>query len=284
MGRLTESDVFDLRDPFVLAEDGVYYMYGTGWVMYKNGSGDLRGPWEGPFPVVEDPADCDGCRWAPEVHRYRGAYYMFTTYRSAKNGKKGCAVFRSERPEGPFRLHSDGHFTPGERESIDATLYVDRNGDPWTVYVDEWVATDDGVGRMAAARMADDLSRTVSEPIELFRADAPGWAFDGSYVTDGPFLFDRADGSLSMIWSNFDRYGYCITVSRSPSGFVAGPWVHDPVPFYTKGETGRYDGGHGMVFRGTDGKDYLSFHSPNSGTEERGCKPVFLSLDLSAEL
>ena len=30
--------------------------------------------------VVEIPADANGDYWAPEVHKYNGAYYMFTTY------------------------------------------------------------------------------------------------------------------------------------------------------------------------------------------------------------
>lgn len=275
--RYIESDIDELRDPFVLEKDGVYYMYGTGWQMYKNATGDLAGAWEGPFSFIRDPADCDGCRWAPEVHEYRGAYYAFTTYRSAESGRKGCAVFRAASPEGPFGMISRGHFTPSDREAIDATLYVDPDGKPWTVFVHEWVSPEDGVGRMDVAPMTDDLTALSGEPVEIFRADDPEWVkpADGT-VTDGPFVRTMSDGSLLMIWSTFLESGYAVGTLRSDR--ITGPWVHGNGALFRRGtvSSSPYDGGHGMIFRALDGSLYLAVHSPNDSREGRGCKPVFV--------
>ena len=40
--------------------------------------------------------------------------------------------------------------------------------------------------------------------------------------------------------------------------------------------TGKYDGGHGMLFTDTDGQMYLSIHSPNSSSAGRREKPIFI--------
>ena len=160
--RMIVSQIPQLRDPCILLEDGVYYAYGTGWVCYKNTSGDLAGEWKSLGRVVTVPEDATDCYWAPEVHKYNGAFYMFTTYKSSKNGHRGCTVLRADRPEGPFVEISDGHVTPSDWDAIDGTLYVDEEGTPWMIFVHEWTSTPDGIGRMAAAKMSDDLSKFIS--------------------------------------------------------------------------------------------------------------------------
>ena len=257
-----------LRDPCVLVVGDTYYMYGTGWVCYKNTDGRLDGSWSFLGRVVNTPADdCGECEWAPEVHAYRGSYYMFTTYKSKTTGHRGCTILRSESPEGPFREITNGHFTPKDWDAIDATFYVDENGQPWTVFVHEWTCTDDHVGRMCAARLSDDLTGLVSEPVELFRADAPVWAKAG--VTDGCWMYRCEDGQLLMIWSNFNADGYCVGIARSDNGRVDGNWSQDEELLYSKALDGRYDGGHGMIFTDRDGRKYLSIHSPNAPAEGR---------------
>lgn len=277
--KILESDIPQLRDPCVLFDKGVYYVYGTGWNCYRNATGSLETGWEGPFSVVSMPAGHEsegGCHWAPEVHRYGDALYMFTTYLSNKTGRRGCTVLKAENPLGPFVEISDGPVTPRDWDAIDATLYVDENGRPWMVFVHEWTSTDDGVGRMAAARLSDDLTRLVSEPVELFRADDPSWS--SNRVTDGCWMRRTARGSLLMIWSNFADDGYCVGVARSLTGLVTGPWIQENERLYAKSMGAPYDGGHGMIFTHTDGQLYLSLHSPNNASAGRPEKPVFIPI------
>jgi len=271
---LIESTIERLRDPCVLVENGTYYAYGTGWHAYKNTSGTLAGPWTDLGVVVEVPPHAKDCHWAPEVHRYNGKFYMFTTYLSDENNHRGCTILVSDTPEGPFCEITDGHITPKTWDSIDGTFYVDPDGQPWMIFVHEWTSTDDGVGRMAAAKLSDDLTHFVSEPVELFRADDAPWAKNG--VTDGCWMYRTADGQLLMLWSNWDSAGYCVGIARSASGAVEGPWTHDERLLYSKSMTGTYDGGHGMLFTDTDGQMYLSLHSPNSPDGNRYEKPIFI--------
>ena len=271
---MTVSSIPQLRDPCILVVDGVYYAYGTGWVCWKNTSGDLATGWKSLGMVAQVPPHADTNYWAPEVHFYNGAYYMFTTYHSTETGHRGCTIMKSDSPEGPFAEITDGHITPRDWDAIDGTLYVDPDGQPWMIFVHEWTSTDDGVGRMAAARLSADLTHFVSEPVELFRADDPSWA--KNKVTDGCWMYRCADGQLLMLWSNWDSAGYCVGIARSADGRVDGEWTQDKKLLYSKSMTGEYDGGHGMLFTDTDGQMYLSIHSPNSSSAGRKETPVFI--------
>lgn len=133
----------NIRDPFVLVEDGTYYMYGTraatcwgaadGFDCYV--SKDME-DWDGPFEVFHKPEDfwADRNCWAPEVHKYRGFYYMFATFKdSSVHG--GTAILKSESPLGPFVMYSDRQITPKDWECIDGTFYVSPDGTPYMVFV-----------------------------------------------------------------------------------------------------------------------------------------------------
>lgn len=270
------SQIPQLRDPCILLDNGVYYAYGTGWVCYMNTSGRLDGEWTSLGRVVSVPEDAGDCYWAPEVHKYNGLYYMFTTYKSKETGHRGCTVLRSDNPQGPFFEISDGHVTPADWDAIDGTLYIDKEGAPWMVFVHEWTSTDDGVGRMAAAKMSDDLTRFITEPIELFRADDPSWSRNN--VTDGCWMYRCENGELLMIWSNWDPYGYCVGIARSDNGEIDGNWTQDDELLYSKSMTGEYDGGHGMIFTSINGQMYLSIHSPNNAGDGRKETPVFIAI------
>ena len=266
------SDIACLRDPFVLVVGETLYAYGTGWEVYRNTSGTLVGHWEPLGRCVKAPDDFKDCDWAPEVHRYKDAYYMFTTYRSSETGRRECFILRADKPEGPFLRHSVKHLTPKDWDCIDGTLYIDKSGDPYMVFVHEWITMPDKVGTFAVARLSADLTHLVSAPTELFRADDAAWATEG--ITDGCFLYRTEEGSLLMLWSNVDSDGYAVGIARSESGEIEGPWTQERAPLYSKASLGVYDGGHGMIFTHRE-KKYLSIHSPNAPHPEESHRACF---------
>lgn len=227
--------------------------------------------------VAIKPADADKNYWAPEVYQYNGAYYMFITYHSSITDHRGCTIMKADSPEGPFVEITCGQITPRDWDSIDGTFYVDSDGQLWMIFVHEWTSTDDGVGRMAAAKLSAGLTHFISTPFELFRADALEWAT--ANVTDGCWMYRCADGQLLMLWSNWDSAGYCVGIARSANGRIDGEWTQDKTLLYAKSMTGTYDGGHGMLFTDTDGQMYLSIHSPNTATKSRRERPVFIPVD-----
>ncbi len=276
-----------LHDPWILANeaDKTYYLYtsnvakltgveGRGTMVYR--SRDLR-HWERPvmvFRTSEMRWAQDG-GWAPEVHRWRGRYYLFTTVHDeakalvpGKNAsrptyRRGTISAVSDSPLGPFQpLNPDGPLAPEDFMTLDGTLYVDPAGKPWLVYAHEWLQKTDGT--IEAMRLTEDLARSAGAPVFLFKASDAPWidvgnvpsTADTRYVTDGPELFRTGDGHLLMLWSSYSNDSqYIQTVARSATGSIEGPWQQMKPLVYE-------DSGHGMLFRGFDGSLLMVLHRP----------------------
>lgn len=276
------ENIWVVRDPCVVNDGEKYYMYGTGLASglgYGCVTSDDLKTWSEPFNVYTFPEELgvQGDCWAPECHYYNGNYYLFATYRNA-NGLRGCAIFKSESPAGPFEMITDGHITSSEWNAIDATLYVDENGDPWIIYVREYVTAPNKVGTFEVARLSEDLTEIISEPVEAFKADAPYWS--DSEVTDGCWVYKmKSTGSLIMLWSNWDGGGYCVGMARSESGNILGPWEQITTRLYSYNYSGTYDGGHASIFTSKDGQLMISFHGPNDATDTVREHAFFLPIE-----
>ncbi len=274
--QLLNQDIH-IRDPFVVTEGGKYYLYGTrgptcwgladGFDVYTGT--DLQ-HWDGPFACFHNDGDfwADRNYWAPEVHRWRGKWYMFASFK-AEDVPRGTAILCADSPMGPFRPHSDGRVTPPDWACLDGTMYVDRAGKPWMVFCHEWVQIGDG--EVLAMPLTDDLRAACGEPRLLFRASDAPWAKEIQHssgirgrVTDGPFLWRTPDGALYCLWSSISESGYTLGAARSDTGDIDGKFEQVP-PLFTR------DGGHGMLFRGLDGALYLTLHRPNKTPGERPC-------------
>ena len=283
---LKRQDI-QIRDPFVFPDDktGNYYLFGStdkniwgkgvGFDVYI--SADLDN-WEGPFPVFrpKDNFYSEENFWAPEVHEYKGKYYMFATFLRKDNGLRGTGVLVSDQLSGPFTPHSPTPLTPEKWYSLDGTLYIDKNEKPWLVFCHEWVQVGDG--QICAVPLSNQLNKTIGEPLVLFNASEASWPtsfqhrrFPGreNYVTDGPFIFNLPNGELGMLWASFINNVYAQGVSRSLSGNIQGPWVHEEEAIYQN------NGGHGMIFQTFEGDIKLSLHAPNDTPNER---PLFLDI------
>ena len=135
----------NIRDPFVVCKDGVYYMYGTRAAHFGNGTGgfdvytstDLE-TWSDPIPCFDSAAFGlnRAVNWAPEVHLYKGSYYMLATF-TRECGLRATHILRSDSPLGPFEPHGDRVLTPAEWECLDGTLYVSPEGTPYLVFCHE---------------------------------------------------------------------------------------------------------------------------------------------------
>lgn len=283
-----KTEEIHFRDPFVLNDGGTYYIYGStgsecwgrcsGFYCYR--STDLK-EWQGPIPVFTPTEDffSDTNFWAPEVHRYRGGYYMFASFLS-KKGRRRVQILKAERPIGPFVPYGKP-VTPEDWDCLDGTLYVE-NGTSYLVFCHEWTQIKDGT--ICAMRLKEDLSAPDGEPTVLFYGSDPHFALgmgqegyknpQGNYVTDGPFFVKTGEGEHAILWSTIVNGNYLQCVSYF-SGSILGARFSHAEPLFDK------DGGHGMVFTDESGKTYLSLHRPNASPMER---PVFLPLVTQGKL
>ncbi len=276
------TDEINIRDPFVLLHAGVYYLYGTrgktcwgpatGFDVYA--SADLE-EWTGPVSCFENDGSfwADRNYWAPEVHPWRGAFYMFASFKN-ETRRRGTAILRAETPMGPFVPWSDGPVTPAEWECLDGTFFADGQGMPWMVFCHEWVQAGDG--EILAMPLSGDLRASAGKPRLLFTASEAPWVkklhhssgTDG-YVTDGPFIWKARDGRLLCLWSSMSASGYTQALAVSDTGRIDSHFSQLPPLF-------EGDGGHGMLFRRKDGALILTLHSPNEHMKER---PRFIPVD-----
>ncbi|MCU1322860.1 MAG: hypothetical protein JWM43_2509 [Acidobacteriaceae bacterium] len=285
-----------LHDPYILAyaPTKTYYLYTSnvpaltqvkrvGTMVYT--SKDLK-QWTAPKVVFTVPegfwAEQGG--WAPEVHAYRGRFYLLTTLHNEKKPlpqplplghetyMRGTIIAVSDTPDGPFvPVKADGPTPPSDFMTLDGTLYVDRYGKPWMVYAHEWLQVTDGT--IEAVPLKDDLTATTGESMVLFKASDAPWinaqavptTAGSRYVTDGPELFRSKDGHLLMLWSSYEHLSdkvsgshYVQTVARSSSGELKGPWVQ-LAPLV------KQDSGHGMLFQTFGGKLMMVLHRPFKG-------------------
>lgn len=260
----------NIRDPFVLKENGKYYLYGTrgetAWTRAEGldvyVSNDLEN-WSEPNACFTVPEGFWANKevWAPEVHKYKGKYYMFVSLYS-ETRLRATQILKSETPMGPFLPFTDDAITPVGWQCLDGTFYVDKNGDPYIVFCHEWVQVKDG--EIHAMKLTEDLTAAAGEPFLLFKASEPHWADKSreTFITDGPFMYRTESGRLLMIWSTFTQSGYVQAIAYSDNDEIDGNWIHED-PMFDK------DGGHGMIFEDYNGKKYLILHSPNENPLER---------------
>ncbi len=261
-----------IRDPFILLEDGKYYMYarymGIGGFCVRV-SDDLS-DWSDEKPIFLNSGDFWATQdfWAPEVHKYNGKFYLFATMKSDRH-HRGTQIFVCDTPDGMFEPLSQYPQTPADWECLDGTLYVE-DGVPYMVFCHEW--TQCGYGEMCYVQLSDDLSRAVGEPHLMFRANEPEWAVScvsdrAGFVTDGPFLHRVSDGRLMMIWSSFRKNGdgnaYVEAMAYSDNGRLDGHWIHAERLMMSE------NGGHGMLFHDKGGELKLVLHAPNIRALER---------------
>lgn len=270
----------NIRDPFILPYEGKYYLYGsrgsevwgdnaTGLDVYV--SDDLEN-WSEPKEVFTRTPDfwADRHYWAPEVYAYKGAFYMFASFKSA-DCCRGTMVLKADAPDGKFEVHSEGTITPPDWEALDGTLCIAKNGKPYMIFCHEWVQITEGT--VCAVEMSEDLKRAVGEPFVLFTASDASWIKSGDngiYVTDGPFPYRCEDGTLLLLWSSMGDEGYTEAIAISDNGDIDGNWVQRDELLFKK------DGGHGMIFRDFDNRLLLLLHSPNKNPLER---PTYFELE-----
>lgn len=268
-----------LRDPFVVYLEGIYYLYGSraasfgrktgGFDVYE--STDLEN-WSAPKEVFH--SETYGlnrdANWAPEVHFWRGSFYMFATF-TRESGLRGTFILRSDSPEGPFVPLTGEAYTPKAWECLDGTFFAE-NGVPYSAFCHEHTQILDGT--ICCTALSFDLTRTVGEVHELFKASSflgRKATEEAHCVTDGPFLYRHSDGRLFLLWSTVAE-GYVQCLAVSDNGSLFGTFRHLP-PLFSE------NGGHGMIFRGKNGL-YLALHCPNTSGKER---PVFLPIVETAD-
>ncbi len=255
----------NIRDPFIIKENGKWYLFGTrakdfgvrtgGFDVYI--SEDLI-EWSNPIECcnTEKQGLNNPANWAPEIWKYNNKFYMLATFLQ-KDGLRGTFALVSEKIIGPYEKCSENALTPKGWECLDGTLYIDKNNKLYLVFCHEHTQIIDGT--MCYIELKDDFTGSIGEPVTLFAASEPYYVSEQSngshYVTDGPFMFRTKKDELVMIWSTFINGQYVECMAYSDNGEINGEFIHIDPLF-------KQDGGHGMIFE-DNGQLNLILHTPN---------------------
>ena len=253
-----------------------YYMVAAGGGGVRCWTSTNLIDWQGPKTIFRTPSDIWGDIptagiWAPEMHAYKGKYYLFLTFDSRHplqeqwhdwrpRVTRGSQILWGDSPNGPYYAFTNHATTPTNMMTLDGTFWVE-DGVPYMVFCNEWVQISDGT--VEYMPLKDDLSDAAGPPKRMFRGSSARWSElieAGGHVTDGPYVWRGKTGKLYVIWSSRAHdQRYELGVAISDSGKLAGPWRQEDQPLF-----GDY-GGHGMIFNSFDGKLMMVLHSPDGG-------------------
>ena len=270
-----------IRDPFILYEGGVYYMYATTGEKTLSCylSRDLEN-WENSKVVFEIPQDFWAYKdvWAGEVHKYKGKYYLFVSL-LGKNGLRGTQIAVSDKPDGQFIPLVNRAVTPLNQSCIDGTLFV-CDGKPYILYSHDWPDNyfeekNEYVGEIWCSELSENLTEMIGDAIRLFASDEVPlskstphkitWAGRQAkrYGSDAPFVQRLSNGALYLTWSPYLEDHYVVLGAVSKSGNIFGPWEHVDRPLFED------NGGHAMFFDDANGRKIMCIHAPECPMKER---------------
>ncbi len=172
-----------MRDVCILPDPATetYYMVGPGRNSVRVYTSKDLTMWQGPKTIFRTPEDIWGDIrvigiWAPELHKYKGKYYLFLTFDTRNKFPeqwrnwlprvtRGSQILVADQPTGPFTPFASRSTLPPDMMTLDGTLWVE-DGKPYMVFCHEWVQITDGT--IEYIPLKDDLSAIDGESTQLF--------------------------------------------------------------------------------------------------------------------
>lgn len=248
-----------LADPTIFADNGKYYLYGTGsnqgFIVYE--STDLK-TWSPPqdstrrFALQRGQSFGDSGFWAPQVFKYKGSYYM------AYTANEQIAIAKAPSPTGPFKQDQLAPLS-GTGKQIDPFLFFDKDGKIYLYHV----KLQNG-NRIYVTEMKPDLSDVVPGTERECIASTAGWentAGSAWPVAEGPTVLVH-ENTYYLIYSANDFRSKDYAVGYATSGSPLGPWKkYEGNPIISRHTVGQNGSGHGDVFTDKNGKMKYVIHT-----------------------
>ena len=259
----------DFPDPFVLADGGKFYAYGTqtrGTGFQLMVSNDLV-HWKTQvldFPVPWSQAHY----WAPEAVHHNGQYYLTYSALDPASKKHHIGIATANQPTGPFQHRAI--LVRGDDNKvgvIDATHFFEPDGSAFLVYSEETPR------RIVMRQAKHDLLSVGSEVTELIHPDLE-WEHG---VTEAPTVILR-DGIYHLFYSagpyegtkQSGRY----SVGHAQAKSLKGPYLKSPQPILKSVEGDTYGPGHQCLVQTPDGAWWMLYHAwDNVGQPRYGENP-----------
>jgi len=272
------SDRFDnpldlfIADPFVIEDNGTYYLYGTDDIDACKGvpvfsSTDMR-EWKYEGLAFEKTEDtwCQVNFWGPEVAKVGDEFLMYLN--ASPNSTPAppfnmhLCIAKSKSPLGPFIEYKVPFYSAKEGDdAIDQHIFMDDDGQAF-LYI-TYVNAKKHQNEIRVVKLKDDLEEFDGEPIVSIipTQDWESRSWESHTVTEGAAVIKHKDYYyLTYTGNHFldEYYAIGYAVSRNPMG----PWKkHNNNPILKR--TAKVRGtGNGCFVRSPDGTEvFMVYHT-----------------------
>jgi len=274
----------NLRDPFILLENGKYYLTGTlppYWDGTSEGvklwsSDDLLHWKEEGFllhrSIADEHAWFRDYWWAPEIHKKNGKFYLTVNCRNDERGiGQNPLLAVSDRIGGGYQLLNAAapFFT---QKKYDEGLCPCINGNDANLFTDvdgkTYLSVCSGKG-IYCFEIDLDTATLLGDAVTLVEASENGW----DTKNEGQFLL-KHDDTYYCFYSSFTR-SYEVGVATAKS--IKGPWIKDERnPLITPlGVEGLHHSGHNCIFADKNENLWTAYHVTLDANRET----QFLAID-----
>jgi len=225
-------------DPFLLYDDGVFYLYGTTRKYVNPGkiteafevyfSTDLVNWTDGGACYTPEKSDwCKSRLWAPEVYKIDGRYYMYYTGAVSDTGVLHGSVCVADSPIGPFSNKVADGITGrkpifdfgSDFPTIDGTLFTDDDGSLYYFFVRDQIGDNSSSGGTDVSTRSTLWGVELENPYTIKEGSAPvkltevgrstiddknkrsqAWELQQGKWNEGPFVL-KHDGKYYLTYS-----------------------------------------------------------------------------------
>ena len=257
-----------LADPTIYAEDGKFYLSGTGGgrgsgfrILVSDDLVSWKSPTDEPYHLIlEQGKGAWGTSgfWAPQIFKEDSKYYI------AYTANEQTCIASSDSLMGLF---SQANVEPidDSQKNIDPFVFKDDDGKHYLYHVRFnkgnylWVAEFD----LKTGKINPDTLKQCFTNTDAWET-TPN--FVSSPIMEGPTVIKMKDLYYLFYSANhFENIDYAVGYATSKSPF--GPWEkYEKNPIIHRSIVGENGSGHGDIFIGKGNKLYYVFHVHNSDT------------------
>lgn len=269
------SSVGGIGDPFIIYDNGYYYLYGTGLMNGKRTKDFVT------WSKTSDSTSYDTTNrekfWAPEVFKYDDYYYKVFSSFDKSTGISQIGIASSTNINSSFKVKKynllSGKFSASV---IDADILIDDEKQ-YLYFVKDQANQSDGTKVSSIygvqIKLKDGNCEVVGD-VKLLKSPTATWEKKSGperYWNEGPSVIKHGSRYYLMYSANYWASSYYSVGYVYSDNGPLGPYTTPKSPILLQSTTNSIGPGHNSVFKSATGELYTAYHVKDvSKSEETG--------------